>query len=745
MFEEDAQNFDWTAARKRRNRVEILKREPDLFSGQSQEATSHIAGINVLKISAHPDNLEKKAKSWMVHHEHSWQAVAVGKDPTDPSNSAHSFNSNHPLHLEWQQSKDGRFDLFFDLAAGARCFGLGERFSTIDLRGAKHTLCTTDETKHTEFADSLYKAIPFLIVFNGDNSYGLFLDSPAPQRWDLDSELSEQAKIELFTREGWDLYIFGPAPLPEILSSYAALTGKAKMPPIWSLGHQQCRWSYPDEETVREIAREFRERKIPCDTIYLDIDYMDEYRVFTHSKERFPTFEKMIKDLREQNFNVVAIIDPGVKQDEKYAVFTEGKKKNLFCKDIEDELFIGQVWPGHSAFPDFLKEETRDWWADKHSFHVKNDIAGIWNDMNEPALFNLHKPLPDKMDALPTDSLQHFTQTVEGRRVGHLEVRNLYGSLMCKSTHQGLTQQRPNERPFVLTRSATAGIQNYAAVWLGDNYSWYQHMAKSIPMLLNMSMSGVSFCGVDIGGFFGDCSPEMLIRWYELGIFYPLFRNHCWVEGRAQEPFSYSDDTEGKIRSLIETRYALLPYIYSLFWEHNCTGAPLMRSLVWHYPEDSVAANIDDEFMLGANILVAPITERAKSFRNVYFPKGLWHPFAGGKPIEGGQSLPIEIPLGTVPAFVRDGAIIPMAGTMQSTAEYNDSPITFKCFGENGEAKYFEDDGKSFDYERGSYNEWLLTLRDGKLTTKSLHKGFESAKRQYDASINGKIVQIELR
>ena len=523
-----------------------------------------------------------------------------------------------------------------------------------------------------------------------------------------------------------------PAPLPQIVSSFSSLTGKHKLPPLWSLGHQQCRWSYPDEVTVREVACEFRGRKIPCDTIYLDIDYMDEYRVFTHSSERFPTFSKMLEDLRAENFHVVAIVDPGVKQDEDYATFKDGKRKDLFCKDGEGDLYIGQVSAWDSAFPDFLKEETRSWWAQGHAFFVQNGIAGIWNDMNEPALFNWIKPLPENMDALPVESLHQFYQTLSDEQVGHLEVRNLYGMLMCKSTHQGLINLKANERPFVLTRSATAGIQNYAAVWLGDNYSWYEHLAKSIPMLLNMGMSGVAFCGVDIGGFFGNCSPELLIRWYELGIFYPLFRNHCWLEGRAQEPFSYSEKCESIIRELIETRYALLPYIYLLFWEHTINGAPLMRPLIWHYPDDLIAANNDDQFLLGKHIMVAPITERARTWRNVYFPEGLWHPFNGGKPIVGGQTLPVEMPLGTIPAFILDGSIIPMAGSMQSTAEYQDVPITFKCFGARATGAFIEDDGYTFDYEHGAYTQWHLQFANGRLTASSSHKSFQSA-RQYSA------------
>jgi alpha-glucosidase len=639
-----------------------------------------------------------------------------------------------PFGIEWQQSARGRWDFAFKISDEARCMGLGERFSGLNIRGRVHTLSTTDETKHTEFADPLYKAIPFLIISDGDDGgqcTGLFLDSPAPQRWDLDSSLSGACSIELLSRRGWNLYVVGPGPVSSIVAAYTELTGRAPLPPLWSLGHQQCRWSYADEETVLNLADEFRQRKIPCDTLVLDIDYMDGYRVFSFSKERFPGFETLAKRLDSMGFKMITIVDPGVKKDQKYGVYQQAIEENLVCKTVEGEPFVADVWPGECVFPDFERPDTRKWWAELHEFYVKAGIAGIWNDMNEPAFFAPTGSLVEEVDELlPTDEHLFVQRAPEGT-VGHLEVRNRYALLMCRATAEGLHELRPNERSFVLTRSGYAGVQRYAAVWLGDNYSWWSHLRMSVPMLLNAGLSGLAFCGVDIGGFAGDSSPELLVRWYETGIFYPFFRNHCRMGDRAQEPWTFGPVVERHVRSLIEMRYRLLPYIQSLFWEHARTGAPIMRPLVWHYPNDPLAWETDDQFLFGRDLLVAPISERGKNSRPVYLPAGRWYPIGGGEPLEGGRLHMVHMPLGTVPAFVREGAILPLADPMQNTRAFDKVAVAFTVYGDNAEGTFFEDDGHSLGYRQGEYNEWHLKFANGKLAANAVHKGGKRAERTY--------------
>lgn len=728
--QQNESTVDLKTARVKRRMWQPHARPANIFKGNSHWESAKLGEIDVLRLSVLPAGASLIPDSFAVVANPQWKEVS---------------KPSLPFGFDWQQSLAARFDFYFELQKGLRCLALGERFSGLNVRGEKHTLLSTDNPHHDESMDSMYKPIPFLVVGSGEKFFGIFIDSPAPSRFDLDTELTEEGRIELFTRRGFRVYIFGGGSLPHLVESFTTLVGRSKLPPLWSLGHQQCRWSYPDEETVRELAREFRERKIPCDTLVLDIDYMDGFRVFTTDKEHFPQFEKMIADLKDDNFKVVTIVDPGVKEDEQYKHFKDGRDKEHFCKTVDGALFLEKVWPGSSAFPDFLKSETRKWWADLHKFYTDAGIAGIWNDMNEPAFFGVNKILPNNFVELPPDKDQYCVHETQDGTVPHLEVRNLYGLLMTRATHEGLLAQRPDERPFVLTRAASAGVQRYAAVWLGDNKSWYEHLGKSIPMLLNVGLSGVPFAGVDIGGFWDDALPELVIRWYEVGIFYPFFRNHCSLSGRGQEAYAYAPNVEGIARKLIETRYRLLPYIRNLFWEHMRTGAPLMRPLMWHYPTDEVAADIDDQFMFGKDILVAPIVERSHEYRSVYFPKGNWFHFETNEKYEGGRPYVIKMPLGTVPAFVREGAIIPLAEVMQHTNEYSSKAITFKVFGETASAKYFEDDGISFEYEKGKYNEYDLSFAGGKFAAKPLSKTINVSNHfQYQIAGNDKTYPVQI-
>lgn len=771
----------WLGARQLRTRKFTDEKAINIFAGGSSVETTRIASVPIQRLSVWPNGTQAPPFSYALDPELSINEADDSEDneddfdaafddfpseveverrkPADFTEDFADFDDDNvtwqtasqptlPMNIEWQQSAESRWEIFFDLPRGATCMGLGERQSGLNLRSATHTLFNTDDTLHVESMESMYKSIPFLIVKDlrhHHQCYGLFLDSPARQRWELDYELTGHARIELLSRRGWQLYCMGPAPLPDMLAAYTKLTGRSKLPPLWSLGHQQSRWSYPDQETVIKIAHEFRTRQIPCDTIVIDIDYMDDYRVFTHSSERFPQFAEMVSDLRNNNFNVVTIVDPAVKKDTKFFVFTDGKKHDVFCTKGDGKIFIGEVWPGPSAFPDFCKEEVRRWWAAHHGFHIDLGIAGIWNDMNEPAIFKQQKPLPSDALELPPDTKQLFMQETPEGRVGHFEVRNLYGFQMSRATWEGLRALRPAERPFVLTRSAYAGIQRYAAVWLGDNSSWWDHLKRSIPMLLNMGLSGVPFCGVDIGGFDYDCTPELLIRWYEVGIFYPFFRNHCSMMGASQEPWVFTPEVEEYCRKLIATRYKLIPYIQRLFYEHTRTGAPLMRPLCWHYPQDEFAAEIEDQFMFGEDIMVAPILSRGHTMRNVYFPQGQWYSFDGNTQYEGGRTHLVRLELGEIPAFVKEGTILPFPDPVQSTAELKDSAITFQCYGEACVGLYYEDDGSSMEYEHGSFNEWRLRADDGRFVAQPINLGLSGwPQRDFRMRYKGKLSAVSL-
>ena len=642
------------------------------------------------------------------------------------------------LGLEWRQEEESRWMVRWPLQSAERCWGLGERYGGLNLRGKAHTLFTTDDDLHLESSDSLYKSIPFLLVLGNGGAYGILLDSPAPQRWDLDSDRLGEASVRLLTRRGWSVYWFAPSPLANVVAAYTQLTGRCALPPRWSLGHQQSRWSYPNERTVRRVAKEFRKRAIPCDTIVLDIDYMDDYRVFTISRARFPHFERLVSDLAQIGFRVVTIVDPGVKRSARDATFVEGRKREAFCKTADGSLFVGKVWPGAACLPDFMRRDVRQWWGDKLDFLLSRGVAGIWNDMNEPALFGSQRPLDSSVQDLPPDDAQLFLQTDEDSAVGHFEVRNVYGQQMAKATRDGVRRARPQERPFVLSRSGYAGIQRYAAVWLGDNTSWFEHLRLSIPMLLNVSLSGVAFCGVDIGGFGGSTDAELLIRWYQLGIFYPFCRNHCALNGRHQEPWSFGPEVEAAIRRLLSVRYRLLPYFERLFVEHRECGAPLMRPMAWHYPDDPIGSQLDDQFMLGPDLLVAPILGRGKDRRAVYLPNGRWYAFDGGSAIQGRQYLDVQIDLNSTPAFVREGAILPLADPVQHTDELASAPIVFRCYGARARGRYWQDDGATNGYEQGEYNDWRLTLERGRFSATCTHRGFVPARRRYFYEVAGR-------
>jgi alpha-glucosidase len=471
----------------------------------------------------------------------------------------------------------------------------------------------------------------------------------------------------------------------------------------------------------------------------LDIDYMEDYRVFTISRERFPRFEKMVADLIRIGFRVVTIVDPGVAKSPRDATFREGRKLGAFCTKTDGSLFVGKVWPGAACLPDFINVEVRNWWGKKLDFLLSRGVAGIWNDMNEPALFGNQRPLAAGALELPDERDQLFIQRDANGQVGHFEVRNVYGQQMARATHAAMRKTRPDERLFALTRSAYAGIQRYSAVWLGDNTSWFEHLRASIPMLLNVSLSGVTFCGVDIGGFGGSTDAELLVRWYQLGIFYPFCRNHCALNGRPQEPWSFGPEVEKAIRRLLEVRYQLLPYFERLFVEHRQSGAPLMRPMAWHYPSDPIARQLDDQFMFGRDILVAPILQRGKGRRPVYLPVGRWFRFDGGPALRGGRFHDTEYEWDSIPAFVREGTILPMASTVMHTGQLETSSITFRCFGSQANGRYWQDNGSTLGYERGEYNDWVLSLRNHRFTSKCIHRGFEPIARQYFYETAGRL------
>ncbi len=438
------------------------------------------------------------------------------------------YNAQNQLLLDQKDllwDLDGKAAFAAAMDAQSHFYGLGEKTGYLDKKGEKYTMWNTDVyDPHVPDIEALYQSIPYLVHFRYDQpAYGLLLDNPGKTAFDMRSY--EDHYVLTMESGELDLYVIAGPSLKEVVTGYAGLTGKMPMPPKWAIGYQQSRYSYMDQEEVMEIARSFRERNIPCDVIYLDIHYMHEYRVFTWDTNRFPRPKEMIAELQEMGFRIVPIVDPGVKKDPKYKVYQEGIAESHFCSKLEGDVFTGKVWPGVSAFPDFTEDRTAEWWGDLHKFYIEHGIHGIWNDMNEPSVFE-------------TESKTMELDVVHGNNGNpktHEEWHNLYGMLMSKATFEGLKRNLNGERPFVVTRAGYAGVQRYAAVWTGDNRSYWEHMAMSIPMVLNLGLSGVAFAGPDIGGFSHHASGELLARWTQMGALFPFSRNHAVLDSRRQE------------------------------------------------------------------------------------------------------------------------------------------------------------------------------------------------------------------
>jgi len=588
---------------------------------------------------------------------------------------------------------DARVDL--DLADGEKLFGLGETTGTFDKRGLVREFWNTDVLGHAPAIHpglrSLYVSVPFALSLREGRAAGFFWDNPRRQTWDLGQSRPDAAQLKAAGGE-IDLYlVLGPTP-PEVVGRYTELTGRIPMAPRWALGYQQCRYSYATRAELESVARGFRRRKIPCDVLYLDIHHMDGHRVFTFGKD-FPDPKEMIARLARQGFKVAAIVDPGVKNDPKFGVLRRGMAASAFVRDAGGKSdFLGTVWPGESRFPDFLNAAARKWWGDEQAVLGNTGVAAFWNDMNEPANF----ARPDK--TLAPDAL-HATDHGPAR---HDAVHNLYGMQMARASREGALRQRPDERPFVITRATYAGGQRHAVVWTGDNSSCWEHLADSIQMLLNLGLSGMAFCGADTGGFLGNPTAELLARWMQLAAFTPFFRNHSDLGTRPQEPWAFGAATEDICRTWINLRYQFVPTWYSLVAEAHKTGAPPMRPLLWHYPNDPVAVGCDDQFLVGRNLLVAPVVRQGCAARAVYLPNDLWFDFWTGTRHEGGRHVVAPTPPDRIPVFVRAGALLAMAGTRQHLGGAPDDTITLHAWpGPRGEIEWYEDDGTSRAHERG--------------------------------------------
>jgi alpha-glucosidase len=622
------------------------------------------------------------------------------------------------------------------IAADEHFYGFGERTGLLDKLSECKTNWTVDALDYSSQTDEMYQAIPFFMALRPTLCYGIFLNSTFWSQFDLGSQQPGLWQMQTRSSELDYYLIYGAAPA-SILATYTELTGRMPLPPKWALGYHQCRWSYESAAIVQELAQQFRQRSIPCDVIHLDIDYMQGYRVFTWSQQRFADPKALIGDLAANGFKVVTIVDPGVKYEPEanYSVFEQGLEQDYFVRKAEGALFHGYVWPDKAVFPDFLRPEVRQWWADSHKALTDAGVAGIWNDMNEPAIDDRPFGDPGNKIWFPLDA----PQGTAAESTTHAEAHNLYGLHMAQAAFEALEQQRPQQRSFVLTRSGFAGVQRWSSVWMGDNHSLWDHLEMSLPMLCNMGLSGVPFVGCDIGGFAGNATAELFARWMQVGMLYPLMRAHSALSTARHEPWSFGDRVEKICRDYIQLRYRLLPYLYSLFWEAATTGAPILRPLVYHYPQDPQTYAMTDQVLLGEHLMAAPICRPGVVCRSVYLPEGVWYDWWSQERYEGGTHILAQAPLEQMPLYVKAGAVIPMQPVMQYVDEHPIETLTLKVAPGNGQFTLYEDDGDSFAYRSGA---WATTTFQMQQTEN--HLSLEIIDRQGNWTPPSRQISIEL-
>jgi alpha-glucosidase len=622
----------------------------------------------------------------------------------------------------------GGFTVSKEMPEDEHYFGLGDRTGTFDRRNQAYTLWNKDAAIG-EASDPAYKSIPFFVAMNSHRSYGVFLDNTWRTWFDFGKR---EPNAYSFGAAGGplDYYIlYGPTP-KEVVEGYTYLTGTPPLPPLWSLGFQQSRYSYTPDSQVREIADHLRRDRIPSDALYLDIDYQYRNRPFTVNTSTFPNFAGLVSDLRKEHFHLVTITDLHIAHlpNQGYLPYDSGHAGDHFVKNPDGSEFVGTVWPGPAVFPDFTRHQTREWWGFLYTKFVQDGVSGFWNDMNEPSVFD------GPGFTMPLKSVHHIDEPgFEPRAASHAEIHNILGMENERATYEGLLKLRPDERPFVLTRATFAGGQRYGFTWTGDNSSTWSQMHLGTQMLLNLGVSGISMVGDDVGGFGFSPPADLLTRWVELGAFHPLFRDHSSSGTLPQEVWVHGPDQEAIRRRYIETRYRLLPYIYTLAEESSHNGLPLMRPLFLEFP--GYLDSIDTEFMFGPDLLVAPspFSETLDDYA-VSFPNANWYDFWTGQKMppapaqpsivevsnafasgEGDKFPPparIHPKLDTLPVYVRGGSIIPLQPVVQSTDEMPVGPLELRVYpGKTCEGSIYQDDGHTFAFQHGEFLRQAFTCQ----------------------------------
>ena len=602
--------------------------------------------------------------------------------------------------FHWEQSYEygGNIVKMSKSAPQGECYyGLGDKPMHLNLKGKRIENWATDQYAFGKDQDPLYKSVPFYLGMYEERAYGIFFDNTFKTFFDF---CHERRNVTSFWAHGGEMnyYFFYGPDMQEVITKYTDLTGKPELPPLWALGYHQCKWSYYPEAKVKEVTSKFRELRIPCDGIYLDIDYMDGFRCFTWNKDYFPDPKRMVAELAEDGFKTIVIIDPGIKIDDDYWVYNEAMENDYFCKRADGPYMRGKVWPGECFFPDFTNPKVRTWWAGLFKELIDEiGVKGVWNDMNEPAVMEV----PGK--TFPNDVRHNY----DGNHCSHRKAHNIYGTQMARATYEGVKKYAYPKRPFIITRSAYSGAQRFTSSWTGDNIATWEHLWIANIQAQRMSMSGMSFTGSDIGGFAEHPTGELYARWIQLGVFHPFCRTHSSGDHGNQEPWTFGEEVIDVTRKYVELRYQLLPYLYTMFWEYAEFGIPMLKPLVLFDQHDPQTHYRTDEFVFGNQILVCPIQEPNAKGRRMYIPRGHWYNYWTREYVTGGLEKWVDADLDIIPIFIKEGAIIPKYPIQQYVGEKTIDELKLEVYfklGEKEVSKVYEDAQDGYDYTKGRYS-----------------------------------------
>ena len=679
--------------------------------------------------------------------------------------SGSEINNEEIPYLSCESSED--FKLKYTMEKSDQVLGLGENQKGINKRGGIFESYCSDDPVHTPGKKSLYGAHNFLLV-DGRDRFGIFIDYPGKVVFDIGFTHRDELEIKI-EDNNLDLYIIKGKSKREIVKKFLKIIGRSYVPPKWAFGFQQCRWSYEDAKEVEEVADNFIKHDIPCDTIYLDIDYMEDFKDFTINEDRFPRFKEFVEKMKEKGFRLIPIIDAGVKIEEGYETYEEGVQKGYFCLDEDNEPFVAAVWPGKVHFPDFLNKDARRWFGRKYKILTDLGIEGFWNDMNEPAIFYSEKGLKKALDLVEESKDKNlniysffelkdaftglsnsdedygsFYHKIDGKKVNHNKVHNLYGYNMTRAAAEGFEEIDANKRHLIFSRASYIGMHRYGGIWTGDNTSWWDHILLNIKMMQSLNMCGFLYSGADTGGFSGDANAQLLIRWTQFSLFTPLFRNHSAMGTRKQEPYAFDIESTQIIREAIRLRYKLLPYIYSEYMKAVREEDVYFAPMSFEY-EDKNSSRVENQLLVGESIMATPIYEENATGRYVWLPEEmvLWKVSKGEdrcyEVMDKGHSF-IEVDIDEIPIFIRKNKMIILGKHANRVEDLEKEELNIIAFIEDRATyTYYDDDGKSYDFAKGVYSEIIIDIEkaDGDYKINIENKGNKDVKK-----LNFEIVDI---